>query len=60
MILENYLRPRVDALVGGYGQEGVWFQRAGVTAHAAHRSIAILRELIPVSQSSIHYTRLSF
>lgn len=47
VMLENFLRPRVDALVGEHGQEHVWFQQDGATAHTARRSMAILREMFP-------------
>lgn len=50
---ENFLRPRVEVLVGEHEQEHVWFQQNGATAHTACRSMAILREMFPVHVVSL-------
>lgn len=47
VMLENFLRPKLNNLFNEYGQNNVWFQQDGATAHTARRSLGILREMFP-------------
>jgi hypothetical protein len=46
-MLEYFLRPKLNDFFHEYGQQNVWFQQDGATAHTAHRSLSILREMFP-------------
>lgn len=46
-MLEHFLRPKLNDFFHEYGQQNVWFQQDGATAHTARHSLGILREMFP-------------
>lgn len=46
-ILENFLQLKLNDFFQEYGQENVWFQQDGATAHTTRCSHGILREMFP-------------
>jgi len=47
VMLENFLRPKLNNFFNEYEHNNVWFQQDGATAHTARWSLRILREMIP-------------